>query len=76
LVFFPLLLFASWGIGKVASDTHSLLFCAAFHDIVNFSKRGLLSDTIFLVAFIGVIIFWIVLWYFVKVPKNADAIES
>lgn len=76
LVFFPLLLFASWGIGKVASDTHSLLFCAAFHGIVNFSKRGLLSDTIFLVAFIGVIIFWIVLWYFVKVPKNADAIES
>jgi membrane protease YdiL (CAAX protease family) len=63
LGFFPLLLFASWGIGKVASDTHSLLFCAAFHGIVNFSKRGLLSDTTYLVAFICVIIFWIVIWY-------------
>ena len=70
LGFFPLLLFASWGIGKVASDTHSLLFCAAFHGIVNFSKRGLLSDTTFLVAFISVIIFWIVLWYFIKVSSR------
>lgn len=70
LIFFPILLFASWGIGKVASDTHSLLFCAAFHGIVNFSKRGLLADTSFLVAFIGVIIFWIVLWYFIKVPAK------
>lgn len=66
VVFFPLLLFASWGIGKVASDTHSLLFCAAFHGIVNFSKRGLLSDTTCLIAFIGVIVFWIAIWYFIS----------
>ncbi len=70
LGFFPLLLFASWGIGKVASDTHSLLFCAAFHGIVNFSKRGLLSDTTYLVAFICVIIFWIAIWYFIKVRNK------
>lgn len=70
LPFFLLLLFASWGIGKVATDTHSLLFCAAFHGIVNFSKRGRLADTTFLVAFIGVIVFWIVLWYFVYKPTN------
>ncbi len=70
LPFFLLLLFASWGIGKVATDTHSLLFCAAFHGIVNFSKRGRLTDTTFLVAFIGVIVFWIVLWYFVYKPTN------
>ena len=70
LPFFLLLLFASWGIGKVATDTHSLLFCAAFHGIVNFSKRGRLADTTFLVAFIGVIVFWIVLWYFVYQPTN------
>ena len=70
LPFFLLLLFASWGIGKVAKDTHSLLFCAAFHGIVNFSKRGRLADTTFLVAFIGVIVFWIVLWYFVYKPTN------
>ena len=71
LTFFPLLLFASWGIGKVATDTHSLLFCAAFHGIVNFSKHGLLSDTPYFVAFIGIIAFWIITWYFVDIsPKQ------
>ena len=63
LPFFLLLLFASWGIGKVATDTHSLLFCAAFHGIVNFSKHGLLSDTTYLVAFFCIIAFWIIIWY-------------
>ena len=75
LPFFLLLLFASWGIGKVVTDTHSLLFCAAFHGIVNFSKHGLLSDTTFLVAFICVIIFWIVMWYFVNV-HNMDKVPE
>ena len=70
LPFFLLLLFASWGIGKVVTDTHSLLFCAAFHGIVNFSKHGQLADTTFLVAFICVIVFWIVIWYFVDKPTN------
>ncbi len=71
LTFFPLLLFASWGIGKLVSDTHSLLLCAAFHGIVNFSKHGLLSNTTFLIAFICIIVFWIVMWYFVgKSPKQ------
>ena len=72
LLFFLLLLFASLGIGKVATDTHSLLFCAAFHGIVNFSKRGLLSDTTFLIAFICIIMFWIVMWYFVNSPKKQN----
>ena len=68
--FFLLLLFASWGIGKVVSDTHSLLFCAAFHGIVNFSKHGLLSNTTYLVAFIGIIAFWIITWYFVDISSK------
>ena len=71
LPFFLLLLFASWGIGKVVRDTHSLLFCAAFHGIVNFSKRDLFSDTTFTVAFICIIVFWIVMWYFLGIsPKQ------
>ena len=70
LPFFLLLLFASWGIGKVVTDTHSLLFCSAFHGIVNFSKHGLLSDTTSLIAFICIIVFWIVVWYFIGVPKK------
>ena len=76
LPFFLLLLFASWGIGKVVSDTHSLLLCAAFHGIVNFSKHGLLSETPFLIAFICVIVFWIVMWYFVGTsPKQQNREE-
>ncbi len=76
LPFFLLLLFASWGIGKVVNDTHSLLLCAAFHGIVNFSKRDLLSDTTFTVAFVCVIVFWIVMWYFVGVPPKRQGRED
>lgn len=76
LIFFMLLLFASWGIGKVASDTHSLLFCAAFHGIVNLSKRDLFSDTTFTVAFICVIIFWIVMWFFVGTSPKQQSKEE
>jgi hypothetical protein len=44
---------------------------AAFHGIANFSKRDLFSDTTFTVAFVCVIVFWIVMWYFVGVsPKQ------
>ena len=76
LPFFLLLLFASWGIGKVATDTHSLLFCSAFHGIVNFSKRDLFSDTTFTAAFIGVIVFWIVMWYFVGISPKQQGREQ
>ena len=76
LPFFLLLLFASWGIGKVVSDTHSLLLCAAFHGIVNFSKRGLFSDTTFIVAFVCVIVFWIVMWYFVGISPKQQGREE
>ena len=75
LSFFLLLLFASWGIGKVVRDTHSLLFCAAFHGIVNFSKRDLFSDTTFTAAFICVIVFWIVMWYFVGTSPKQQSRE-
>ena len=76
LPFFLLLLFASWGIGKVVSETHSLLLCAAFHGIANFSKRDLFSDTTFTVAFICVIVFWIVMWFFVGVSQKQQAREE
>ena len=75
LPFFLLLLFASWGIGKVVTDTHSLLFCAAFHGIANFSKRDLFSDTTFTAAFICVIVFWIVMWYFVGTSPKQQSRE-
>lgn len=76
LPFFLLLLFASWGIGKVVSETHSLLLCAAFHGVMNFSKRDLFSDTTFTVAFVCVIVFWIVMWYFVGVSQKQQSREE
>ena len=76
LPFFLLLLLASWGIGKVVSETHSLLLCAAFHGIANFSKRDLFSDTTFTVAFICVIVFWIVMWYFVGISQKQQNREE
>ena len=76
LLFFLILLFASWGIGKVATDTHSLLFCAAFHGIVNFTKRDLFSDTTFTVTFVCVIVFWIVMWYFVGITPKQQGREE
>ena len=76
LPFFLLLLFASWGIGKVANETHSLLLCAAFHGIANFSKRDLFSDTTFTVAFVCVIVFWIVMWYFVGISPKQQGKEE
>lgn len=72
LPFFLLLLFASWGIGKVATDTHSLLFCAAFHGIVNFTKRGLLSNDTSLIAFISIILFWIIICYYASLSKKQN----
>ncbi|MBO4814607.1 MAG: CPBP family intramembrane metalloprotease, partial [Muribaculaceae bacterium] len=76
LPFFLLLLFASWGLGKVVSETHSLLLCAAFHGIVNFTKRDLFSDTAFTVAFVCVIVFWIVIWYFVGISPKRQGKEE
>ena len=76
LPFFLLLFFASWGIGKVVSEIHSLLLCAAFHGIANFSKRDLFSDTTFTVAFVCVIVFWIVMWYFVGISPKQQGREE
>ena len=76
LPFFLLLLLASWGIGKVVSETHSLLLCAAFHGIANFSKRDLFSDSTFTVAFICVIVFWIVMWYYVGTSPKQNGREE
>jgi len=36
LLFFGILILGSWGIGKVADNTHSLLAVAAFHSVNNF----------------------------------------
>lgn len=66
LLFFAMLLFASFIIGKAVKDTHSLLLCAALHGAMNFKVLGLLPDNTFIIALICIILFWIVLWYFVK----------
>ena len=64
LIFYGLLLLGSWGIGIMARDTRSLLVCACFHMLFNFSKRGYFEFTPGVIAvYVGVIVLWIAVWY-------------
>lgn len=60
LMFFGILLLGSWGIGKVADSTGSLLAVAAFHSLNNFfTKLGNIEVTLLLVL-LGVWILFLV----------------
>lgn len=57
LLFFGILILGSWGIGKVANSTHSLLAVAGFHSLNNFFSE-MNQATIFIIA--ALLICWIV----------------
>lgn len=63
-IFLALLIFGSWGIGRVAQDTHSLVLCACFHTLYNFSSHGWFQFTPTVIC-IYVVVFssWFVIWY-------------
>lgn len=64
LIFWALLVFGSWGIGRVAKDTHSLVACACFHVLYNFSSHGFFQfSTAVIGIYVAVIISWFVIWY-------------
>lgn len=64
LIFWLLLVFGSWGIGKIATDTHSLVLCACFHTLYNFSSHGMFHFTPSVIAlYVAVIASWFVIWY-------------
>lgn len=55
-LFYAILILGSWGIGKVADVTHSLLAVSAFHSLYNFFPS---IDTTKLLLIITLIVIWI-----------------
>lgn len=64
LLFWAILVFGAWGIGRIANDTHSLVLCACFHTLFNFSKHGFFEFTPLVIgAYVLVVASWFVIWY-------------
>lgn len=64
LSFLLILIFGSWGIGRIAKDTHSLVLCACFHTLFNFSNHGFFRFTPLVIClYVGIIASWFILWY-------------
>lgn len=64
LIFFAILVFGSWGIGKIAKDTSSLVTCACFHTLYNFSIHGFFEFTPAVISiYVAVIASWFIIWY-------------
>lgn len=64
LIFWAILVFGAWGIGKIAKDTHSLIACACFHTLYNFSIHGFFKFTPAVIGiFVAVIVSWFLIWY-------------
>ena len=57
LLFFAILILGSWGIGKVADSTHSLLAVSAFHSLNNFFPA---MDTIKTILLITLLLIWVI----------------
>ncbi len=63
LIFFLLLLFGSWGIGKIAISTRSLAMCTCFHALFNIISN--LKLTLPVLTMLGICVAtWIFLWYY------------
>lgn len=64
LIFLAVLILGSWGIGRIAKDTHSLIACACFHTLYNFSIHGFFQFTPAVICiYVAVVISWFVVWY-------------
>lgn len=64
LLFWAILVFGAWGIGKVANDTRSLVLCACFHTLFNFSKHGFFEFSPMVIgAYVLTVASWFAIWY-------------
>ena len=64
LLFLIILVLGSWGIGRIAKDTHSLMACACFHTLYNFSTHGFFQFTPAVICiYVVVVVSWFVVWY-------------
>lgn len=57
LLFFGILILGSWGIGKVADSTHSLIAVSAFHSLNNFFPE---VDTTKILIIVSLLLIWII----------------
>lgn len=74
LIFLAVLLLGTWGIGCIARDTKSLVACACFHTLFNFSNQsGITFTPMVIVLYIVVIAGWFVIWY---VPWNKIVVRK
>ncbi|PWG81243.1 CPBP family intramembrane glutamic endopeptidase [Pararcticibacter amylolyticus] len=63
LIFFGILFFGTWGIGKVYSSTCSLLAVAGLHSLNNFFRHGLHRTELILIAVLLAIWISFIIWY-------------
>lgn len=73
LLFFAILILGSWGIGKVADSTHSLLAVSAFHSLNNFFP---VMDTIKTILLIALLLIWIISLLIRKRQLNKNPSQS
>ena len=74
LIFLAVLLLGTCGIGCIARDTKSLVACACFHTLFNFSNQsGITFTPMVIVLYFVVIAGWFVIWY---VPWNKIVVQK
>lgn len=57
-------IFGAWGIGHIADDTRSLVACACFHTLYNFSTHGFFEFSPAVIClYVGIIASWFMIWY-------------
>lgn len=68
LIFFAVLIFGTWGIGKVYTANHSLLAVAGFHSLNNFFRNGLHEKELILIGVL--LVLWVGFMIIYKKRKN------
>jgi membrane protease YdiL (CAAX protease family) len=71
LLFFGILILGSWGIGKVANHTYSLLAVSAFHSLNNFFPE---MNTIKVLLLLSLISIWVIALIIRKKQQNKEKV--
>ena len=73
LLFLGTIIVGSWGIGKIATLTNSILACACFHLVVNIFMYNSFFDNSFTgISKLVILIVSIMIWVFILIKWNKD----
>jgi membrane protease YdiL (CAAX protease family) len=73
-IFYIILIFAAWGIGKIGDSTKSILAVGAFHAVYNLYSIGYFPSDKMQLVLLGCIIIWVAyMVYFSKKNKTVTA---